>query len=327
MIGRIAYRLGDAMFPEAANRFWRSRVRGTVRCYLYHRVGEPGEFPFLDAHGAPVITSLQLRNDIEFLRRQGARFMTFRDLRQGDFPSRREFGAIISFDDGTKDVYERGLPVLEELGVSGVVFQIASLVDSSDLLWEHVLYRIWDDERLRGLFLDELRARNACSNPISGEARELESLRMIGSEAALQSALQVVLDAGQIPDASDLAIRLNPTVSHLRRAVSRGHEIGSHGYGHYMRKSLDDGAFSNELLTSRQTLESIIGQPVSAYSHPFNSYLEGESDVLKEHFEQVSRVDGAPILHDSDQHALTRFNWPGHFRNRLRWRRWLWTGG
>ncbi len=326
MMRRLLYRSLDLAFPAIADPFWRARVRGTVRCLLYHRVGRVGEFPFLDEHGGAVVEADQLRRDIQFMARQGARFLTFSDLRRGVFPGKREFGVVVSFDDGTRDVYERGLPVLDALGVPAVIFQIAGLVDAPSLIWEHALYRIWSEGSARRAFLDAYEINDGQFRDAS-PGQQMDQLRAAGPTAAFRAARDATVSKGLLGDESALAMRLNPSAEMLQAAAATGHEIGSHGYSHVMRAALDHAEFERELATSKEKLEGILRRPVLAYSHPFNSYVRGESEATSAYFAQVARVDGEPILNSSDPMDLPRFNWPGRLPNSLRWRRWLWTGG
>lgn len=323
---RAFYRAGDAFFPAIADPLWRRRVLGKVRCLLYHRVGTAGEFPFLDAWGGAPLEPAALAMDLAFLQRQGAQFLTLSDLREGRFPGSREFGVIISFDDGTRDVYERGLPVLEDYGIRGVVFQISSTVESNRLLWEHQLYRIWSDPRQRLCLCQALGIEGSDAGRSVWNDR-LNRIRRLAPSPQLTEALEHLQSSRSGDVERVLAGRLNPTGEQLRAAARSGHEIGSHGYLHYMRGGLDDLQFERELEHSKRDLERILERPIHSYSHPFNSYLPADSLIAARYYSQVARVDGLPIERNTPAMEIPRINRPGSLPNARRWRRWVWTGG
>lgn len=327
MLSRILYRAQDCLFPAFANRYWRQKVSEQVRSLVYHRVGRIGEFPFIDAFGAPVIDALSLARDIRFLQNQGARFLTFADLREGRFPGAGEFGVIVSFDDGTRDVYERGLPLLESLGVRGVVFQVSSFIGARKLIWEHQLYLLWSNSDYRSKLRSAmLRLVDGNALP-TGDFAALNMLREWPDVSALKQVMCEVLMGEPGVDQGILAEALYPSAAHVRDAAKAGHEIGSHGQNHLMRTALDQASFELELACSKAELETITGSPVLAFSHPFNRYEVDDRLCLERNFDQVATVGGGAIVRDSDAMALSRINWPGEFRNDFRWRRWLWTGG
>lgn len=326
MLKRLLYRSGDALFPKFAQRFWRHRIRGQVRCLLYHRVGEVGEFPFIDAYGAPVISVSDLKRDVLCLQTNGARFLTFADLREGRFPATDEFGVVLSFDDGTRDVYEKGLPLLESLGVRGVVFQVSSFIDATKPIWEHLLYRLWWEGQTRSNLRLAMGKRYPGKSFPDG-AEGINLLRDWPDVPMLEDAMRDVVGHGVDFDEDAFAKVNYPAAHEVRRAAAAGHEIGSHGHDHLMRSALDSDGFEKQLEASRFELESVVGDQVLAFSHPFNCHVSSDRELLARHYSQAATVEAAPIFRNSDPLALARFNWPGKFKNDFRWRRWLWTGG
>jgi polysaccharide deacetylase family protein (PEP-CTERM system associated) len=51
----------------------------------------------------------------------------------------------------------------------------------------------------------------------------------------------------------------------VREAAARGHEIASHGFAHRLVYAMTPDEFMQDLVLSKQTLESIIGKPVLGY--------------------------------------------------------------
>src|SRR5262249_46264118 len=90
--------------------------------------------------GVPAIDPDELASDLSYLKRNGACFLTFDHLRAGQFPSEREWGVIVTFDDCYHDNYTQGIEVLSTFGIKAVFFQTSGLIDGQDLIWEHQLY-------------------------------------------------------------------------------------------------------------------------------------------------------------------------------------------
>jgi peptidoglycan/xylan/chitin deacetylase (PgdA/CDA1 family) len=323
---RLAHRSKDLLFVPGTERLWLRNMRGKILCLLYHRVDGPGRVGFLDAFGAPAIAPDALASELQFLKDLDARFMTFRDLRNGEFPAASEFGVIVSFDDGFRDNYSAGLDVLDGLGIRGVIFQSTALVESTTLIWEHALYWYWHQPDMAQALTELAQQRLPTARGESG-AELLHLLRAHVPPKVLRELLLAMAERFDTsPQLASLAQQLYPRRSDLLRATRGGHELGSHGHHHYMRSSLDAGAFESELRDSANMLEMFSGERPKSFSYPFNDYVPAETRLCSKYFEQVATVDAAPICRGADPLALPRFTWPGVARTGLRRRRWLLTG-
>jgi peptidoglycan/xylan/chitin deacetylase (PgdA/CDA1 family) len=323
---RLANRAADLLFVPPMDGLWRRRLRGKVLCLLYHRVDQPGRVPFLDRFGVPPIPAVELADELRFLQRQGARFLTFADLRQGRFPAGDGFGVIVSFDDGLRCNYREGLEVLEALGLPAVFFQSSGMLAGQELIWEHSLYWYGHHPEFAPHLADL--ARRELGLPASLQGAELIArLRDHTPIDQVRGLLAALAERwGTRADLAAVAKRIYPTPADLRRASQAGHEVGSHGHHHYPRGSISDHDFETELIDSAAILAGILGEAPRSFSYPFNSHLAGDEQICGRHFSQVATVDAALITPATSPLALPRFTWPGPHRNRLRRRRWLWTG-
>jgi peptidoglycan/xylan/chitin deacetylase (PgdA/CDA1 family) len=285
-------------------------------------------FEFLTQGGVPAISPEELNSDITFLSKNGARFFTFEDLQEGRFPSFGEFGVILSFDDCFRDNYVMGRAVLEAQGVRGVFFQTSSLVDRRDLLWEHALYWYARDhpsrERLRQIGCEVLIGEHAAS------MRETnEPISFVRNQLPFEETLKVLQSAARDPKLKwemELPEELYPSRNHLRTARMAGHEIGSHGHEHLMRRNISLRLFEDDLVRSRDSLADILGAVPFSYSYPFSSHLAGDERICAKFFNLAAVVERRRIGKDTDRFKIPRFTWPGPARNRLRQRRWLLSG-
>jgi polysaccharide deacetylase family protein (PEP-CTERM system associated) len=86
----------------------------------------------------------------------------------------------------------------------------------------------------------------------------------------------------------------------IRRIVSAGHELASHGYGHQRASDLDRAAFASDVRSAKAILEDISGVEIKGYRAPSFSIGEGNSwahDVLLETGHRYSS-SVYPVKHD-----------------------------
>jgi peptidoglycan/xylan/chitin deacetylase (PgdA/CDA1 family) len=274
----------------------------------------------------PPIRPQELAAELAFLRRHGARFLTYADLRAGRFPAAGEFAVIVSFDDGLRCNYEEGMDVLQALGIPAVFFQSTGMLAGEGLVWEHALYWYGSHPTLAPRLEELARRRLDLPADLRGEAL-IARLRDATPMARVRELLAELAEqwgtAGELLAAAD---GLYPSEDHLRRARNAGHEVGSHGHHHVPRCSISAAEFEQELVRSSAVLGGVLGEAPKSFSYPFNSHLPGDAQICGRLFRQVATVDGALLTPATPALALPRFTWPGPHANPLRRRRWLWTG-
>ncbi len=79
----------------------------------------------------------------------------------------------------------------------------------------------------------------------------------------------------------------------VREIDSQGHEIASHGYWHRRVDSLSKEQFRDDLRRSRETLEAIVGKPVTAFRAPSFSITEQAFWALDVLVEEGFTVDSS----------------------------------
>lgn len=68
----------------------------------------------------------------------------------------------------------------------------------------------------------------------------------------------------------------------LKDIVSRGHEVGSHGWNHELLYLKDKAKFRREITTAKAELEDILGQPVWGYRAACYSIDNEKLDIIQE---------------------------------------------
>ena len=326
-LDRAANRLKDLLFLPGTETYWTKRLSGRVLALLYHRVVDEDRYGFLSRGGTPTISLEQFESDIEFLNGLGAVFLTFDDLRRGAIPKNNSFGVAINFDDGFLDTYRVALPSLEARGIRGTVFQCTAMVDANRMLLEHQYYW-WGASDTPGNELARLakqRGWPVLPQPSSSEWSGLNPAPWICTVplAELEHVRGLMEAAYPIPP--DLPEALYPTREDITDAFRRGHEIGSHGHGHFHRLTMTTDEFDEDIAQSASALREILGPRPLAYSFPYAARMPGDSARCLRHFDLLANVEARPIDRNFDPSGVPRATWPAT-SSRLRNRRWLLSG-
>jgi peptidoglycan/xylan/chitin deacetylase (PgdA/CDA1 family) len=314
----------DLAFLPGTEYFWARRLCGKVTILVYHRVAELPEKDVFDLGGVPRITPEGLRDELGFLSKLGAQFLTLRDLREGFFPAKSDIGVVVTFDDGFRDSYEQGLPIVESLGGRAVVFQCTAMLGAKCPLPEHRLYQLL----YSGSAIQQQKNAKVLRGRLGVEARVSSSDTVLKNTALTGvpfAELKRALDELDQADMSD-PNGLYPDEAVLRSASAAGHEIGSHGHLHLHRATLCADEFDEEMRVSRQTLAVALGEAPAAFSYPFGAIGAGDAVRCSLYFSQAATCERTAVQRGSDPLALGRFSWPGNAPNRLRFRRWLLSG-
>lgn len=228
-------------------------------------------------------------------------------LRAGTLPRR---AAVVSFDDGYADNVEVALPVLRELGLPAVFFVTTGFLDGG---------RMWNDR-----VLDAIRVHQ-------GERLDLRDCGFgtyeLSNVAARQRGALALLEQLKYLPMDERAERVNELIEHLgdsgtetRMMTSKqvielanaGMEIGGHTVNHPILARTDPSAARSEIAQGRETLEGIIGQPVTLFAYPNG---RPGKDYAAEHVNMVrelgfqAAVSTAPGVSTSatDRFQLARF--------------------
>lgn len=110
--------------------------RPVVLCF--HRIGKTSG-SFLDQR-VGVTDPASFQKVINYLSILGYRFVSLEHLKNSIAVSRLERVAVVTFDDGYKDLYQNAFPILKRLNIPFTLFLTTSTVESERLLWLHKLY-------------------------------------------------------------------------------------------------------------------------------------------------------------------------------------------
>lgn len=327
MIKRILNRSRDYLVAlPTIERRWVDRLKGKVSCLLYHRVEAYGDFDFLDRGGSPVISEPDFDRELSYLKQLPVKFYTLSDLSNGKFPDSDTIGIVICFDDGFKCNYIQGLRLLDQHGITAVIFQCTGYINAPSLNWEHLLYWLDQNPATRQALVARLSSLSVPKQPAN---MPMAFFRETMDSSMIEALTRGLVDEfGLGAQIADMAKRLYPDRKMIVNAMNQGIEIASHGHHHYKRDTVSEEKFMTDLRQSKTELSSISGQQEWAYSYPFNSFLTGDHDLVKRHFRLIAYVAPDRIDRPLTEYSgiIPRLNWPGPSTNQYRMKRWLLTG-
>jgi peptidoglycan/xylan/chitin deacetylase (PgdA/CDA1 family) len=218
--------------------------------------------------------------------------------------------AAITFDDGYENVHRVAYPVLRRLGLPATVFVIPDFSLHGRMPW-------W--ERMRALVAGT--RRPVAIVPIQGTRRYFPLITVSDREELLT---ELAAELHRVPPeareeslarlAADLRVeeRGLPTsaplsTDEIREMISGGITFGSHGRSHDSFLHLSPEALFEELIESKQILESVTGQPVTWLAYPYGDYSAAAIDAVRRAGYRGA-VTTSPRLYDAaaDPHAIPR---------------------
>jgi peptidoglycan/xylan/chitin deacetylase (PgdA/CDA1 family) len=231
----------------------------------------------------------------------------------GSRPANRDV-AVITFDDGYRDVYTHAFPVMRELRVPAVVYVPSAFMGTNRRLGHDRLYAALRSMEDRGL--------SAISVGVGGQGQRflLEALNG-GANAfvALERLIARFPTPALLDLASDLESRLGLTYAEasegqlpmtwemLREMDAHGVITGAHTADHTVltNQRLDDAR--REIAQCKQVLEKNLRVPIKHFAYCNGFYSAGVAQALKaEGFISAVTTEDMPNVPGIDPYALKR---------------------
>lgn len=197
---------------------------------------------------------------------------------RGERPTGRPV-AVITFDDGYRDVYEQAFPLLKRKGIPAIVFAVTDLVGCSDLQIHDELFlslsqalATWPEpqEQLQALLRQAGTASPAIEGALAAEDQALPLTRLLLGhlcQKELQSVIHLLRVQGITPEARAADLMAMDWVM-LARMRDAGIKIGSHTCSHALLTNESAEKIAEELRTSRQALECHLREEVRHFAYP-----------------------------------------------------------
>ncbi len=317
MSGKRIKKLLRRTLGLAAPVVWRTRPRPSLTILTYHRILPAGHPARLTEQPGMYVSPDTLAMHLQVLKQHFALI----DL--GEWLSLRAAGAVlpdraccITFDDGWRDNFEYGLPVLVAAGVPATVFLVADFIGSAYRFWPNRLAQLLGRLSARDMPLlpDELSALLVRAgfvptgmaeivqiDQVINACKGLSDAAMIGLLDAAETLVPVVAEAGSrdlLDEAEILAMRDSGLV-----------QFGSHSRRHTrLLPELTALQLDDELRESRSRLEQMIGRPVDIFCYPNGDCSPAALALARTAYRAaVTTVSGWNQPH-SDLHLLRRLS-------------------
>jgi peptidoglycan/xylan/chitin deacetylase (PgdA/CDA1 family) len=184
-------------------------------------------------------------------------------LKTGKLPAR---AAAITFDDGYADNHDVALPILQKHGLPATFFIATGFLDGG---------RMWNDTIIESIrkcsmpTLDLGKLRMGChevANPEQKRSAIENLIRQIKylSVAERLDRTEKIAEAAQIQPPNDLMM----TSAQVRKLRNAGMQIGAHTVSHPILARTDIKTARNEILSSKNMLESLLGEYVNIFAYP-----------------------------------------------------------
>lgn len=255
-----------------ADRWLRRTAQGRGLILTFHHVRPWANRDAFAPNRLLEITPEFLDETIGELRRAGFDIIALDDVpaRLADDAAAAPF-AVLTFDDGYRDVVEHGLPVLRRHGVPWTFYISTDFADGRGCVWWTLL-----EEAIRRLDRVAVPLGAQTVSLPAGSAAEKAAafdrvywLLRAGPEERLREAVASLAAAADV-DGASLVQRLCLGWTELK-ALARSEAdltIGAHTLSHPMLAKHDVEVVRREILESRTRLESELGRPVRHFAYP-----------------------------------------------------------
>ncbi|WP_239015430.1 polysaccharide deacetylase family protein [Archangium violaceum] len=282
----------------------------------YHRV--VGDFTGELQRSIPglLISQETFRGHLEGLSAAGYEFASLGDaldVMAGRRTARRDL-CVVTFDDGYRDVYRYGYPVLKEMGVPAIIYLPAALIGTNERFHHDRLFHLLRLAQARGYqpLFDVMPkpATELLDTVLSGRKRLSAALDdFIGqySSSTLAETIQVLeekLGPGPdlLPEQGDLM-----DWDEVRRMVKDGFEFGAHTLGHVVLTHEPIEVVEREVCESKALIEREAGITVRDFAYCNGWYSDDLIRILvRNGFRSAVTTEDMPNRIGGDPFTLKR---------------------
>jgi peptidoglycan/xylan/chitin deacetylase (PgdA/CDA1 family) len=309
VIWNLAYSSGFLGLQEKLKT--RPDYRGII--FYYHRVHpKPGWDPL----GLNLFPSLFFKQ--ASLLKKKMQVVTFKeffeDLQHSTITSRQTPGAVITFDDGYRDVWTYAWPILKHLSIFPTLFVCTDpLIKKNFLVYDRLIPLVQAETRKEILFKDPdgsgraypLRTLKEKAIFVQVAARLLMGYSREDQESFFEQyrGAQERHFPGKVED-------LYLSREEMKAAIREGVEVGSHTDSHPDLPRLSREEWDREIKGSKQELESLLETRIDFFSYPAGRYDPAVRDCVREAGYLGAVATGKRVITNSncDRYALPRIS-------------------
>jgi peptidoglycan/xylan/chitin deacetylase (PgdA/CDA1 family) len=293
-VAAVRMAVAHGLYHSGILRLWCRMVLGRRAVVLtYHRVLPADAVPRTWSHPGIIVTRDTFDAHVRTLKRY------FRVLTLPEFIAGLEapegFAApscLITFDDGWTDTCTEAWPVMQQHGVSGVVFLPVDYIGADRMFWQEelsaLLYQAWErrsDASLRARCEGSCAAHGLASimDAPADDVRLLIRLRVNALKARpLTVPRQLIAELVEtlgVRGREHLPVDGFMTWDDVRRMHQGGIAFGGHGTTHRRLTTIEIPEVAEEAQRSRATIAREVGSAPASFSYPngdWNPAIAGE---------------------------------------------------
>jgi peptidoglycan/xylan/chitin deacetylase (PgdA/CDA1 family) len=242
----------------------------TVSILTYHHVADDDTaYPY--DPGVADATPQQFRRQMEMLARYGTPIGIDELIRAVEGAPLPKNPVMVTFDDGYRSCHDVALPILRAVGMRATFFVATGYINDRKLYWwERIAYCL-SQARLPTAIIKYPR-------PVEVRARHPHAQRMLADiikntpNLDIKRFIDELCEAFGVEWSDDIeathAGNLIMSWDHVRALSRAGMDVESHSRWHRVLQTLDDGLLRDELVGSKQDLETQLGRPCRAIAYP-----------------------------------------------------------
>jgi peptidoglycan/xylan/chitin deacetylase (PgdA/CDA1 family) len=266
--------------------FFRSRlIKQQVAIIAYHRISKVTDYPW----SLTPVTPRDFERELRYLSSM-YRVISLEELSASlnDLKALPQKTAVITFDDGYKDIYLNAYPIIKKYQTPATVFLTTGHIGTGHLFWwDKVSYVIWKTEfdtiNLGEFGTYHLNSANSRLRVVNTILNRLKQLPITQRDELVN---RTVISSGvDIP--SSLGEELILSWNEIKEMNRNGINFGAHTVTHPIltRLPLDEAA--REIISSKKHIEEELGREVTTFCYP-----NGKPDDFNSDIEEIIKNSG-----------------------------------
>jgi peptidoglycan/xylan/chitin deacetylase (PgdA/CDA1 family) len=307
-VKRHLKRLAESVVSRSSTLLWRALRGPRLAVLMYHRV-LPAEDPERKVEQPGMYVSPETLDMHLTILRQHFDLVHLDDwirAAAGGQPLPR-LACAITFDDGWRDNYVHGFPVLQRQRAPATIFLVSSLIGTRQQFWPNRLARVLVSSQpalLSGKLAQLLAPAIAEARAQGGWTPERLDRAIVLAKALDESEIHELLAQAQGNDSYASLTRSVLDENELRTMAASGLvRYGSHTRTHFRcRGDVSQDVLEQELGASRAEIAARVGQPIDLFCFPNGDFTPQALNLARKHY--LAAVTTQRGWHSPAQDAL-----------------------
>jgi peptidoglycan/xylan/chitin deacetylase (PgdA/CDA1 family) len=190
--------------------------------------------------------------------------------------------AVLTFDDGYRDLFLYAYPILERYKLPATIFLISGYVGSEDLFWwdkiSHAIFQTSITQlNLEGIgkyWIRDQLEKSVANKSILTKLKE-------SPESRRNTLIEKLLDICQV-DTNELGRKVNLSWNEIKEMDRKGIKFGAHSISHPRLPELSLERANDEIVGSKHAVEENLGKEVTSFSYPYGQQNSEVINLVKE---------------------------------------------